>query len=365
MSKSILILKRDFTALGGAEKYGRRLAHALYRRGDKVTLLTSGPMTDTPPFEVISMPHCPKTSLQTLICFDQFAKYYQQKLKPDAILGLDRNRFQTHLRASSGVHRSYLQHRKQIEPHWKSLRHRINPLHRLLLQMEKSGFEHPKLKTLFTNSNLVKHEILKHYNVDEKKIEVIHNGVEWEQWQVPFDDWPTVYSGHRFEFLFVGNNFERKGLFRLLRGLALLPTKEFHLSVVGRDKHLAKFKSHAKQLGLKSNVTFHGAQQNVTPFYQKADALVIPSYYDPFANVTVEALAMGLFVVSSKTNGGCEVLTPETGTCIEDLSSDEAIAESLSIALKYPKTEESADTIRQKTQYLDFSTQLGHYLERI
>ncbi len=56
------------------------------------------------------------------------------------------------------------------------------------------------------------------------------------------------------------------------------------------------------------------------PFYQLADALAIPSFYDPFANVTVEALAMGLFVVSSRSNGGFEILDPSKGIIIENLS---------------------------------------------
>ena len=64
----------------------------------------------------------------------------------------------------------------------------------------------------------------------------------------------------------------------------------------------------AAKLNIQRRVTFFGPQKEIRPFYQFADALVIPSFYDPFANVTVEALAMGLFVVSSKSNGGHEIL---------------------------------------------------------
>ena len=42
-----------------------------------------------------------------------------------------------------------------------------------------------------------------------------------------------------------------------------------------------------------------GYPDNVLKFYKIADCLVIPSFYDPFANVTVEALAMGVFVITS------------------------------------------------------------------
>lgn len=365
MSRSVLILKRDFQALGGAEKMGRALAHALHARGDRVTVLTTGPVSPSLPFETISMPQNPKTSWQTLRAFDRFAKKYHQALSPDITLGLDRNQVQTHLRAGSGVHRAYLNLRKQSEAAWKSVRHLINPLHRLLLQIEKTSFEHPALRTLFTNSHMVKKQILEHYRVDEHKIAVIHNGVEWHPWQPFFDAWPQSYQGRRFEFLFLGHNFERKGLVPLLQGLSLLPTREFHLSVVGHDKHLPRYERLASKLHLSQQVTFHGPQATITPFYQNADALVIPSYYDPFANVTVEALAMGLYVVSSKTNGGSEILTPETGTVIQDLTSAESVATALSQALQHPKTIESAIRRRQSVKHLDFSIQLSRYLERM
>jgi len=363
MTRSILLLKRDFTAIGGAEKYARQMAHALHEKGARVTVLTSGPTIEAFPFEVISVPRQTGSSLQKILRFDRFAESHRKAQKPDLVLGLERNSYQTHLRASSGTHRAYLAHRKSEEPLWKSFRHQINPLHRLLLHIEKKGFENPALETLFTNSHLVKREILSHYNVAEEKISVIHNGVEWAAWQTSFDRWPTNSSKERYEFLFVGHNFKRKGLDRLLQGLAQLKGTDFHLSVVGEDKERDRYEHLAQTLGL--NVTFHGSQNEVCPFYQKADCLVIPSLYDPFANVTIEALAMGLFVISSKTNGGSEILTSQNGTLIEDLSSPEAMAQALRIALKHPKTLESAQETRHGVKSMDFSLQLGEYLKKL
>ena len=160
-----------------------------------------------------------------------------------------------------------------------------------------------------------------------------------------------------FQFLFVGHNFHRKGLSLLLQALGRLTRRDFHLSVVGTDKHLSAYQKQAAQLGLSKNVTFFYSQSNPRPFYQAADALVIPSHYDPFANVTVEALAMGLFVVSSTNNGGHEVLNPESGITVDafDLPSFTAALET---ALNHPKTLQSAQKIRSSVKYLDFSKQL-------
>ncbi len=50
-----------------------------------------------------------------------------------------------------------------------------------------------------------------------------------------------------------------------------------------------------------------------------------------------EALAMGLYVVTSRFNGGKEVLTPQSGSVIEELTSPESVAQALKTALAFPK----------------------------
>jgi len=149
----------------------------------------------------------------------------------------------------------------------------------------------------------------------------------------------------------------------LLKGLKAYGNKDIHLSVVGKDKQQKWYENLVSKWGLTHQVTFYGSQDQITPFLQKADALAIPSYYDPFANVTVEALAMGLFVMSSTMNGGCEVLNEETGCVIEDLNSPDDMKAALEKAVSKPKTKERAASIRQSVQHLDFSTQLQAYLD--
>ena len=68
---------------------------------------------------------------------------------------------------------------------------------------------------------------------------------------------------------------------------------------------------------------------------------------------------MGLFVISSKSNGGHEILTPQNGTVISDLLDRSSVAESLSTALMHPKTADSSEQIRQSVQHLDFSRQMN------
>jgi UDP-glucose:(heptosyl)LPS alpha-1,3-glucosyltransferase len=280
---------------------------------------------------------------------------------------MDRNRYQTHIRAGNGVHAAYLESRVLTEGWRKKITCKINPLHRKILSLEKTAFENPGLQKLFTNSFLVRDQVLKYYATDPSKIQVIHNGVEWYEMQSDFDQWEQARGAifqkfhldpNCFHFLFIGNGYLRKGLNQLLIGLSQLTNRDFHLSVIGKDNRLEEYRAKAEKLGLKNHVRFFGPSQETRLFYQMADALIIPSFYDPFANVTVEALAMGLYVASSKNNGGCEILTAHNGTLIEDLLDPAAMVEALKNALCHRKTRKSAIMIRESVQYLDFANQL-------
>lgn len=362
--KSIVFLKKNLSHYGGLEKWARALLLAFVKRGCRVVLLTNDQPIDIPRDVQV---HClrksyPASFLQVR-AFDSFCQKFLSTFSSDLVFGLDRNSFQTHLRAGNGVHRMYLQRRKEAEGLFSSIRHAVNPLHRTLLRLEKRAFEHPKLQKLFANSEMVRQEILQFYAVDPNKITVIHNGVEWEDFAPDFANWSEKHpkNPNEFHLLFIGNGFKRKGLIRLLYGLAMLKRKDFHLSVVGADRELTHFAQIAEKL--KVRATFYGPQRNIRPFYQKADALVIPSYYDPFANVTIEALAFGLFVVSSKYNGGCEVLTEDSGCIIEDLHDNASVAQALEKMSNHPKTISSANRIRNSVRHLSISAQLQRFTE--
>lgn len=370
-TKRVLLLKSGAARPGGLEKITVRLAQAFQEKGCEVLLATTGEKTP-PIFKTFSHTSRHLFSFQKALAFDRFCEKTARELQPEIIFGMDRNRHQTHLRAGNGVHAAYLERRALVDPLFKRLSFSLNPLHRTLLKLEKQGFENPALRTLFTNSAMVKEEILRYYKVAPEKICVVHNGVEWNEYDSAFRSWEErkkqiatelELDPSLFHFLFIGHNFRRKGVDNLLAALPLLP-RRFHLSIVGEDKNRAQFVARAKELGVEKNVTFFGTQNDIVPFYQLADALVIPSLYDPFANVTLEALAMGLFIVSSKTNGGHEVLSEKSGVVIDALADPDSVASALKRAMHHPKTQMSAEKIRQSVQHLDFSKKLQEIVDR-
>lgn len=357
----IIFLKSLLGARGGLEKYTLRLAKAFAEKGLKVAIYTTSskkrPLPKEADIDIFSLYEEGFFSFLNVLKFNK-AVNKMLKLHPSKIVfGLDRNTFQTHYRAGNGVHAAYLERRKQTEGFFKKISFFLNPLHKIILKFEKKTFEDPRIQTIFTNSNLVKEEILYYYNVKPERISVVHNGVEWNELKDHFDQ-QSFNLKDPIKLLFVGHGYKRKGLDLLLLALSKLK-KDFSLSIVGKDKKINEYKNLTKKLNISDKVTFFGQQKDIIPFYQKHDALVFPTTYDPFANVTLEALAMGLYVLTSTNNGASEILPKESGIIVKNIYDQQELINSLEKLCEQRKTKSSAEAIRQSVAHLEFENQLN------
>lgn len=101
--------------------------------------------------------------------------------------------------------------------------------------------------------------------------------------------------------LFAGHEFGRKGLELAVRALARLQTPA-HLLVVGGDKP-GRFQRIAIDLGVGDRVHFAGRRDDMPDLYGAADVFLLPSRYESFALVCLEALATGIPVVATRIGG--------------------------------------------------------------
>ncbi len=108
--------------------------------------------------------------------------------------------------------------------------------------------------------------------------------------------------------LFVGRIEPLKGIDVLLRAAASLEGP-YRLLVVGGDakdsERTDELRSLAAELGIESNVTFRDAvpHDELPAYYNAADVCAVPSYYESFGLVAVEAMACGVPVVASRVGG--------------------------------------------------------------
>jgi UDP-glucose:(heptosyl)LPS alpha-1,3-glucosyltransferase len=122
----------------------------------------------------------------------------------------------------------------------------------------------------------------------------------------------------KFVLLLVGNDWKKKGLVALLESLAQLRDLPLVLLVAGKDDSIP-FEARIRQLGLQGRVAFLPSRSDVQWYYAAADAYVGPSLEDTFAQPPAEAMACGLPVITSATNGTAEIMTDGVdGLIIQD-----------------------------------------------
>lgn len=215
-------------------------------------------------------------------------------------------------RAGDGVHRRWLLQRARILPAWRRQWLLRDSYHRYVMQAEKAMYQAPELKAVICNAEMVKQEIIEDFSIPANKIHVIYNAIDSSRF-VPATaelqaKWRDEIDIPRdaVTLVFVGSGFERKGLASAIRAIA---NTDRYLIVIGQDKAEKNYRALAQTLGCQNRVRFMGMQKNTLPFYQAADGLLLPTLYDPFPNVILEAMACGLPVITSPTCGGSEFIT--------------------------------------------------------
>lgn len=234
-------------------------------------------------------------------------------------------------RAGGGVHAEWLRQRNRISGPLRRLLTRLSPFHASKRRAERSLYADPCLKAVICNSHMVKEEIQSRFGLAEDKIKVIYNAVDVRRFS------PDIRHVWRDQtrrelkiepeetvFLFVGSGFERKGLRQALQGMSTLPPG-CRLLVVGQDKQQARYRHAAVRLGVAQRVHFVGLKRDVRPYYAAADAFVLPTLYDAFANTVLEAMACGLPVVTSTKCGAVDIIDNRTNGYVCDALDTQAL----------------------------------------
>lgn len=300
MKLTLLRLKKNL--FGGAERYLERLSNELKKENID--------------FEIVNC-NCPKFipsfikaiwfNLQ--VCLDKKDKFY---------FSLERVTCPDIYRAGDGVHKAFLRTKKSL-----------NPLHFVYLFIEKRMFKNAK--KIIANSKMVKNQIIKYYGIDEKKIEVIYNGIPLKE-KVDFSDIKKEFNLKNEKIiLFVGSGFKRKGVKEAIDILSKVKG-DFKFIIVGKEKNMDYYKKYAEKKGIKA--IFTGPRSDVDKFYSISDIFLFPTKYEPFSNVVLEAMNFECVVFTTKQNGASEIL-PEFNV-IEN-PNDLSVADKIDMLLENDK----------------------------
>jgi len=160
--------------------------------------------------------------------------------------------------------------------------------------------------------------------VDGSKIHPLRNGVDLQNFCPKERESLRKSMGlSKPTLLSVGHLIERKGHHFVIEAMQQLP--DFHLLIAGDGEQQSNLKKLAGHLSLTDRVRFLGAltQQQLSDVYNAADALVLASSREGWANVLLEAMACGTPVVATAIWGTPEVVrSPEAGVLANERSAD-------------------------------------------
>jgi UDP-glucose:(heptosyl)LPS alpha-1,3-glucosyltransferase len=118
--------------------------------------------------------------------------------------------------------------------------------------------------------------------------------------------------------------------------MAHVPDPRLRALIVGSD-HQTPFLPLIARLGLQGRVLFCPPRADVETYYAAADAYVGPSLDDAFAQPPAEAMACGLPVITSRQNGGSEIITHGCkGLILENPRDSKALADMILELLTEP-----------------------------
>ncbi len=325
---------------GGMNVYVRDLSREIARRGIAVDVFTRSQdpcqphisHSLAPNARVIHIPTGPETPLETTEVYPHLPQFVENVLAFIASEGIEYDVIYSHywlsgwaaheIRARLGIPVAQMFHtlghmKNRIAEGHNARQHAIRDI-RIFTETDIMSWA----DLLVAATPAERAQMLWLYQADRRKIEVIPPGVDTCHFQ-PLDRLQSKAEigipQHHKMLLFVGRIERLKGVETLLRAISLIRQQEPALAadmcvtVIGgnpdepedENSEMSRLKTLADRLSLHDLVAFIGArdQDRLRYYYNAAEALIMPSDYESFGMVALEALACGTPVIASEVGG--------------------------------------------------------------
>lgn len=369
----LAFIKKRFSTHGGAERYLQTLLKDLKNRGHEIHIFANAWPEEGPADRNIIFHKVAILSVSSFLSNITFNANVRKELekagtRPDCIISFERTTYQDIYRAGEGCHAEWLEIRSKTGSFYRKLSFKLNPLHISMLQTEKKLFANTG--RIIANSKMVRDQIIKHYAVPAEKIDIIYNGVDLVRfapanrgrWRESVRNDLAIPEGSKV-LLFVGSGFERKGLGTLLKAVSLLRMEGLKVLVAGKGD-TKKYIKLADKYGIAGNIIFAGVKEGIEKYYAASDMFVLPTLYDPFSNATLEAMASGLPVVTTRNNGVAELVeNGNEGYVLDDMSDAGELADKIGLCLE--KLTEMGTKAREKSEGFPIEKAAGEFVRVI
>ncbi len=335
MNIALVILHADI-ARGGAERYTVDLANQLAARGHEVTL-AAGSFGEGIGQDIrrILLDVSGATRLRRYTRFLDSLDAHLDSTQYDIVHAMlpVRRCDVYHPHAGLAAETVRYGHRKHAGGPRRAaswLANQLNPRRQAFFTVERRLLNQPNPPVVISLSKYIQHTIRNHYpRLPEDKLATLFNAVDLDR----FDPERDILARERQRTqlglgaqevvgLFIGHDFGRKGLYDAIAAVRMVNDPRLKLLVVGEDHARARVPAELWIVPV-------GRVPDGYPYYAAADFFILPTRHDPCSLVVLEALAMGLPVISTRFNGACEIMSPEQGFVLDDPADTAALADAI------------------------------------
>ena len=185
-----------------------------------------------------------------------------------------------------------------------------------------------------------KHErdmLVSEIGISEDNIKIIYNGINWNDWQILPDKniFRKQYPDISDKFvLFAGRLATNKGLSDLISAMNLVNQKSVDLVITGADMGLGKqLEKEASEKGVRMHRLGHIDDETYRSVLAAADMLVLPSEYEAFGIVLLEAAAAETAVIGTNVGGIPEAMSPGNNGLIVEYNDVDNLSKSIATLL--------------------------------
>ncbi|CAL2105742.1 Glycosyltransferase, family GT4 [Tenacibaculum sp. 190524A02b] len=225
-------------------------------------------------------------------------KNYYRKVKPDII--------HTHLSHADILG---LWSAKKIPTKLFCTMHNIhfkkNYIDLFLFRIYRFLFTSRKIKpNVISISKAVEEHVISTLKVAQNNSFLLYNAIPVKREQIEREN----LTIDRVKLLFIGRLEKQKSLDTLLDAIAYLNNDKILLTIVGDGALRCFLEKKVDDLKLTDNVTFEGKQKNTSKFYENADIFILPSIWEGFGIVILEAFRAKVPVIASNIEGPSELI---------------------------------------------------------
>lgn len=190
-----------------------------------------------------------------------------------------------------------------------------------------------------------KEEVEKEYKI--KNVKICEPGIDINRFNIPSKEMKEkIRINNKIPveekmLLCVCRLAPEKNLEILIEAMQLLKNKNIHLYIVGEGSLKGKLEELIDNLKLRQCVKLLGAKNNVEDYYKMADVFILPSKYEGFGHVYIEALATGVITIATKQE------IPNCITAGDEIIENDKIGE----LVKYNSKEDIANKIDKCFQH--------------